>query len=230
MPIQTHKFESTIRYAIPNRFELRFNLVSNHQFTALYGPSGAGKTTILKLIAGWLESKTTVSLFGSRLDLDESGRALALSDRRVGMVFQDDLLFPHLDVLKNARFAINFAKRENRMDATKFELLVRNFGIDQLLGRQASNLSGGERQRVGLVRALAAKPKLLLCDEPVCAIDRAGRAEVLGHLKRWAETEQIVMIMVTHDHDEIRRFAGHVWHIDAGCLVAEGSPESVLNK
>ena len=114
------------------------------------------------------------------------------------------------------------------MEPSVFDSLCENFGIVHLLGRKIFNLSGGERQRVALVRALAAMPKLLLCDEPVSAVDRVGRTELLANLQSWTEREQIVVIMVTHDHDEIRRMAGHVWHIDAGRLIAEGSPDSVI--
>ncbi len=223
MTQQVHVFQSRICYSIPGRFELDLELKTNYRVTALFGPSGAGKTTILKLIAGWLESNSTVALHGN-----PSGRVQPLRDRGVGMVYQDDLLFPHLDVLDNAQFAIKFARSERRMEPSDFDSLCENFGIVHLLGRKIFNLSGGERQRVALVRALAAMPKLLLCDEPVSAVDRVGRTELLANLQSWTEREQIVVIMVTHDHDEIRRMAGHVWHIDAGRLIAEGSPDSVI--
>ena len=223
MTQQVHVFQSRICYSIPGRFELDLELKTNQRITALFGPSGAGKTTILKLIAGWLDSNSTVALHGN-----PSGRVQPLRDRGVGMVYQDDLLFPHLDVLDNAQFAIKYARSERRMEPSVFDSLCENFGIVHLLGRKIFNLSGGERQRVALVRALAAMPKLLLCDEPVSAVDRVGRTELLANLQSWTEREQIVVIMVTHDHDEIRRMAGHVWHIDAGRLIAEGSPDSVI--
>ncbi len=223
MTQQVYVFQSRICYSIPGRFELDLELKTNQRITALFGPSGAGKTTILKLIAGWLESNSTVALHGN-----PSSSLQPLRDRGVGMVYQDDLLFPHLDVLENAQFAIKYARSERRMEPSVFDSLCENFGIVHLLGRKISNLSGGERQRVALVRALAAMPKLLLCDEPVSAVDRVGRTELLANLQSWTEREQIVVIMVTHDHDEIRRMAGHVWHIDAGQLIAEGSPDSVI--
>ena len=223
MTQQVHVFQSRICYSIPGRFELDLELKTNQRITALFGPSGAGKTTVLKLIAGWLDSDSTVALHGN-----PSSSLKPLRDRGVGMVYQDDLLFPHLDVLENAQFAIKYARSERRMEPSVFDSLCENFGIVHLLGRKISNLSGGERQRVALVRALAAMPKLLLCDEPVSAVDRVGRTELLANLQSWTEREQIVVIMVTHDHDEIRRMAGHVWHIDAGQLIAEGSPDSVI--
>ena len=223
MTQQVHVFQSRICYSIPGRFELDLELKTNQRITALFGPSGAGKTTVLKLIAGWLDSDSTVAFHGN-----PSSSLKPLRDRGVGMVYQDDLLFPHLDVLENAQFAIKYARSERRMEPSVFDSLCENFGIVHLLGRKISNLSGGERQRVALVRALAAMPKLLLCDEPVSAVDRVGRTELLANLQSWTEREQIVVIMVTHDHDEIRRMAGHVWHIDAGQLIAEGSPDSVI--
>ena len=223
MTQQVHVFQSRICYSIPGRFELDLELKTNQRISALFGPSGAGKTTVLKLIAGWLDSNSTVALHGN-----PSSSLQPLRDRGVGMVYQDDLLFPHLDVLENAQFAIKYARSERRMEPSVFDSLCDNFGIVHLLGRKISNLSGGERQRVALVRALAAMPKLLLCDEPVSAVDRVGRTELMANLQSWTEREQIVVIMVTHDHDEIRRMAGHVWHIDAGQLIAEGSPDSVI--
>jgi ABC-type molybdate transport system ATPase subunit len=226
---QAHTFESRICYSIPNRFVLDLELKTQERVTALTGPSGAGKTTVLKLIAGWTKSSSIIALHGHRIDISPARHARPLRDRGVGMVFQDDLLFPHLDVLSNARFAIKYSESdERRMESSAFDSLCHNFGIVHLLGRKISNLSGGERQRVALVRALAAKPKLLLCDEPVSAVDRAGRTELLGHLQSWTEREQIVVIMVTHDHDEICRMAGHVWHLDAGRLISEGAPGSVI--
>jgi len=218
-------FEARIQYTIPNRFDFNLSLISDTPITALYGPSGAGKSTLLKLIAGWTSSNATVvRLAGADISKNKAGKPLPMCGRGVGMVFQDDLLFPHLDVRTNVEFSSRFGLNRNAISKAEMQSLVDSFGIGHLLARRVENLSGGERQRVGLVRALAARPRLLLCDEPVSAIDRSGRAAILEHLKAWVESHSIVMIMVTHDVDEIRRTAGHVWQLDAGQLIAQGPP------
>jgi len=103
--------------------------------------------------------------------------------------------------------------------------VVEKFGAARLLEKPVQALSGGERQRIGLIRALAARPKLLLCDEPVGAIDRVGRFSLLDRLREHVEAKGIVMMMITHDPEEILSMAGHVWHIDSGRLLAEGPPQ-----
>ena len=219
------RFEAQIQYTIPNRFALNLELKTDAPITALVGPSGAGKSTLLKLIAGWTSSNTTVvRLDGADISTNPLGKPLPLRSRRVGMVFQDDLLFPHLDVRTNVEFSSRFGWNRNAISKAEMQSLVDSFGIGHLLARRVENLSGGERQRVGLVRALTARPRLLLCDEPVSAIDRAGRAALLEHLKEWVTQQSAVMIMVTHDIEELKRMAGHVWHVDAGQFAGEGPP------
>lgn len=226
---QSPRFEAHIEHQIPQRFALNIALKSAAPVNALYGPSGAGKSTLLKLIAGWVGgSHVHVRLGGIEIAQGPSGQPLPLRSRGVGMVFQEDLLFPHLDVRTNVEFAARFGLKNKAVSLEEMQSLVSLFGIGHLLARRVENLSGGERQRVGLVRALAARPRLLLCDEPVSAIDRAGRAVVLEQLHEWVLRHSAVMIMVTHDADEIRRTAGHVWHLDAGQLIAEGPPESLF--
>lgn len=228
--MQSPRINARIQYAIPNRFEIDLQLASDQKITALTGPSGAGKTTILKLISGWIESQSVVELSGERLDLDDKGRMIPLHRRRIGMVFQDDLLFPHLNVIHNIEFGRRYASAEHRMNDREFSELVRDFGVSHLLQSSIATLSGGERQRVGLVRALASHPKLLICDEPVSAIDRHGRRTVLEHLTSWVDRTDITMIMVTHDQQEINDFAGHVWHVDHGMLVDQETAERTPQK
>jgi molybdate transport system ATP-binding protein len=222
------KFRAIVRHRVSERFAIDLDLRSDALVTSLYGPSGAGKSTVLKLVAGWLESDSQIFLDGCRLDRTAAGARISLRHRGVGMAFQDDLLFPHLDARGNAEFARRNFKKHHALNDTAFDGLVETFGIGHLMTQHVSGLSGGERQRIGLVRALAAQPRLLLCDEPVSAIDRSGRFEVLQRLKAHVEREGIVMILVTHDLDEIRRMAGHVWHVDSGRLVSEGPPEAIF--
>ncbi len=223
--IVSHLFRADIRHRLSDRFDLDLPLRSDARITALFGPSGAGKTTALKLIAGWLKSETPTFLDGGRIDRDTNGSPVPLYLRRVGMVFQDDLLFPHLDAASNASFARRYRAKGDSLSDADFTRLVEKFGATGLMAKPVRALSGGERQRIGLIRALASRPRLLLCDEPVSAIDRANRFQVLETLKAHVEAEGIVMLQITHDPEEILRIAGHVWHIDSGRLIAEGPPE-----
>lgn len=218
------RFRADIRHRLSDRFDLDLPLRSAVCVTALFGPSGAGKTTALKLIAGWLKSDTATYVDGCRIDRDASGRPVELRLRRIGMAFQDDLLFPHLDAAANAGFARRYRSATDRLSDREFAQLADQFGAAGLMGKPVRALSGGERQRIGLVRALASRPRLLLCDEPVSAIDRPGRFQVLESLKAHVESLGIVMLLITHDPEEIVRTADHVWHIDSGRLLAEGPP------
>lgn len=211
--------DARMKHEIPNRFGIDLHLLSDQQITALSGPSGSGKSTLLKLITGLIPSESVVKLNGIRLDRDERGQSRPLHRRRIGMVFQDDLLFPHFNVRENIEFGRRFAVDHDRLDDRAMSRLIEDFGIGRLLGQSIATLSGGERQRVGLVRALAGSPQLLICDEPVSAIDRTGRNQVLGQIVNWVESNNMAMILVTHDHQEIKDFTGHVWQIDHGRLV-----------
>lgn len=211
--------DARMKHEIPNRFGIDLHLLSDQQITALSGPSGSGKSTLLKLITGLIPSESVVKLNGIRLDRDERGQSRPLHRRRIGMVFQDDLLFPHFNVRENIEFGRRFAVDHDRLDDRAMSRLIEDFGIGRLLGQSIATLSGGERQRVGLVRALAGSPQLLICDEPVSAIDRTGRNQVLGQIVNWVESNNMAMILVTHDHQEIKDFTGHVWQLDHGRLV-----------
>lgn len=218
-------FRSILRHRVTTHFDVDLELSSDARVSALYGSSGAGKTTALKLVAGWIRSDSAVYVEGIRIDREVSGAIVPLHRRGIGMVFQSDLLFPHLDAAGNASFSRRYLARGKAYGDSEFAALVEKFGAARLLEKPVQALSGGERQRIGLIRALAARPKLLLCDEPVGAIDRAGRFSLLDRLREHVEAERIVMLMITHDPEEIQRMAGHVWHIDSGRLLAEGPPQ-----
>jgi molybdate transport system ATP-binding protein len=204
--------------AIPGRFQIRLDLSTTHRLNVLTGPSGSGKTTILKLIAGWTESKSSIYLNGSRLDQNEHGKKRPLADRSVGMVFQDDLLFPHLDVLANLEFGLRRQGGKSAITGPEFQQLIDQFGVRPLLKSRVQQLSGGERQRVGLVRALACQPRLLLCDEPVSAIDRESRRGVVRRLVDWVHQNDACLVYVTHDPEEIELLGQQIWQIDNGKL------------
>ena len=184
---------------------------------ALFGPSGAGKTTVLESIAGLRRPDEGVIEIGSNRLVDTSiGLALPPHQRRVGYVPQDLALFPHLDVRRNILFsAVDGAGPD-------FDAVVALLEIGEMLVREVGELSGGERQRVALARALVAAPALLLLDEPLAALDRPLRERVLPYLIRIRDEFSIPMIYVSHDPAEVNAIADWVLVLDQGRVVRRG--------
>lgn len=197
--------------------------------TALFGRSGAGKTTIIQLLAGLLKADSgAIELDGSRL-FDSAGKVDMLAEARgVGCVFQDLRLFPHLNVEGNLRYGFKRAGRTDRRIA--FDRIVGLLDLGTLLQRHTWQLSGGERQRVALGRALLAQPRLLLLDEPLSAIDAAKRDEVLPYFERLRDELTLPMILVTHFFEDVVRLATHVVLLDGGRVLAQGDLPAVSLK
>jgi molybdate transport system ATP-binding protein len=193
---------------------------------ALFGRSGCGKTTVVDLIAGLRPADAgRIEVDGATLLDTARGIAVPAERRRVGYVFQDGRLFPHLDVRGN----LEYGWRRNRDGAARVgcDEVVTLPGLEALLGRRVQQLSGGEKQRVALGRALLAQPRLLLLDEPLAALDQARREEVLPYLERLRDQLALPMLLVTHDYDEVLRLATHVVLMDGGRLLAQGAPAAV---
>jgi molybdate transport system ATP-binding protein len=205
-------------------FKLDVAFQSNGRVTGLYGASGAGKSSIVNMIAGLLTPDRGIIKVDNEI-LDDSAKHLHVPPyrRRIGYVFQDSRLFPHRNVQQN----LDYGRRMNGLaaDPAHFKRVVDLLGIESLLKRRPGQLSGGERQRVAIGRALLLKPRLLLLDEPLGALDQARRAEILPYLERLRDEENIPMVHVSHDPDETRRLAGHIVMLKAGRVVAEGGPE-----
>ncbi|WP_435016814.1 ATP-binding cassette domain-containing protein [Tundrisphaera sp. TA3] len=196
--------------------------------TILFGASGAGKTSLLRLIAGLDRPDRGLVRLDDRVLLDtDRGIRLPLRRRRIGMVFQDDLLFPHLDVARNVGFGLTHLPRA--VAARRVAEVAELCGIDGLLGRHPRSLSGGERQRVGLARALAPRPRLLLCDEPVSALDLSARFALVGRLRAIQERESLPILTVTHGVDEALAFGDRLLRMDRGRIVADGPPVEILS-
>ena len=194
----------------------------------LFGPSGSGKSTILRLIAGLIRPRDGfVGLGGSVLSDAREKIHRPLRSRRIGLIFQDDLLFPHLDVSHNVRFGL-VRWPDAEADARLAEV-VDLCGIGHLLARSPSTLSGGERQRVGLARALAPRPRLLLCDEPVSALDLEARHALIDRIKRVQRLESIPVLYVTHSPEEAIALGSRLFLLEAGRIVAEGAPLDLLS-
>jgi molybdate transport system ATP-binding protein len=195
--------------------------------TVLFGPSGCGKTTILSAVAGLLRPDTGRITLDRTALTDTAARVFVSPERRrIGVVFQDSRLFPHLSTEKNLRYGL----RRAPADATGpgFDEIVALLGIEHLLARRPARLSGGERQRVALGRALLARPRLLLMDEPLASLDAPRRAEVLPFLARLRDTPARPPILyVTHALEEVDALADTLVLIDSGRVVAAGPAEAL---
>ncbi len=192
--------------------------------TVLFGPSGAGKTTIISMIAGLTRpDRGRIVLDGETLFDSDKRIDVPVSRRRIGTVFQEGRLFPHLSVKHN----LDYGRWMNghAFDTQEFEHVVALLNIGHLLMRRPGKLSGGERQRVAIGRALLAKPRLLLLDEPLASLDAARKAEILPYLERLRDEAQVPMIYVSHDAGEVKRIASRVVMLEAGRVVAVNGAE-----
>ena len=194
--------------------------------TAIFGPSGCGKSSILAAVAGLLRPDAgRVALAGKPL-LDTAQRIFTPPERRrFAMVFQEARLFPHLSVATNLRYGLRRAPPE--AIGPGFDEVVALLGLEALLARRPGRLSGGERQRVALGRALLARPRLLLMDEPLAALDAARRAEVLPFLARLRDAAGIPILYVTHALDEVDALADQLVLLAEGRVLASGPVEAL---
>jgi molybdate transport system ATP-binding protein len=196
--------------------------------TALLGPSGCGKTTLLRCVAGLERPRDALVEFaGEAWQDDARGLFLAPWQRAVGYVFQEASLFDHLDVNGNLRFA---QQRARSGPEVPLQALIELLGIGGLLARRPAQLSGGERQRVAIARALAGRPRVLLLDEPLAALDQSRRREILPWLEKQRDELRIPMLYVTHAADEAARLADHVLAMEAGRVVASGPLADVITR
>jgi molybdate transport system ATP-binding protein len=189
--------------------------------TALFGRSGSGKTTLVNLIAGLLRpDRGRIALDGTVLHDAALRVSLLPHERRVGYVFQDPLLFPHLDVAGNLRYGQRRAVP--RGTESEFAATVELLGLGPLLLRRPHGLSGGEQRRVALGRALLSRPRLLLLDEPLASLDAARRAELLPWFEALRDRHAIPIVYVSHDFEEVVRLASHVVLLEQGRVAAQG--------
>ncbi|MBV8306864.1 MAG: molybdenum ABC transporter ATP-binding protein [Gammaproteobacteria bacterium] len=193
---------------------------------ALFGRSGSGKSTLVNLISGLLAADTgAVSLDGELLTDVRRGIAVPVERRRVGYVFQDARLFPHLSVAGNLRYGER--RRRHVPTLIAYDEVVTLLGLAGLLQRRPWQLSGGERQRVALGRALLSQPRLLLLDEPLASVDVSRREEVLPYLVALRDRLSIPMVFVSHQFDEVLRLATHLVLLEGGQVLAEGAVEEM---
>jgi molybdate transport system ATP-binding protein len=179
----------------------------------LVGASGSGKTTLLNMIAGIIPSKGRAIVAGIELQNDASGVNLPSYRRRIGYVFQEGRLFPHLNVLHNLRFG---QWVRGLRDADALREVTSALNLNHLLRRDVHNLSGGERQRVALARAMLCAPELLLLDEPLASVDEASKDETLSYIERIRKISPVPLIYVSHDQAEVARMTDVVFTMANG--------------
>jgi len=196
--------------------------IADGEFFSMLGPSGSGKTTVLRLIDGFeLPSAGVVELAG----VDVSRKAPF--ERDLNTVFQDYALFPHLSVLDNVAYGLRVKKVPRRDRRERAEEALSTVRLDGFGSRRPSQLSGGQRQRVALARALVNRPKVLLLDEPLGALDLKLREEMQVELKAIQRQVGITLVFVTHDQQEALTMSDRIAVFNAGRIVQVGSPAEV---
>jgi molybdate transport system ATP-binding protein len=188
---------------------------------ALFGRSGCGKSTLVNVIAGLLKADSGWVALDDAVLLDTALRIDVLPERRrIGYVFQDARLFPHLSVAANLRYG---QRRAQVPSFVGIDLVADLLDLGALMGRRTHQLSGGERQRVAIGRALLSQPNLLLLDEPLASLDASRREEVLPYLETLRDQLSIPMVYVSHDFDEVLRLATHLVLMESGKTIAQGN-------
>lgn len=196
--------------------------------TALFGPSGCGKTTVLRCVAGLQRLGEGFCIISGDVWQDRTAFRPAYK-RPIGYVFQEASLFPHLSVRRNLLFGSPRRRQISAATETHFNDVIDLLGLAGLLGRSPQNLSGGERQRVAIGRALLSEPKLLLMDEPLSALDRQTKDEILPFLERLHASLSLPVIYVSHDIAEVERLADNLVLMQAGRVIAAGRFSEVLS-
>lgn len=199
--------------------------VGRHETLCLLGPSGSGKSTILQIIAG-LETPESGSVLWDGRDLGST----PAHRRYFGLVFQDYALFPHLDVFDNVAFGPRMKDWTADAVQRRVDEVLELVDLTGFEHRSIVNLSGGEQQRVALARALAPRPRLLMLDEPLGALDRALRQELLEELRRLLQASGIPALYVTHDQEEAFKIADRIALLHGGHIVRQGTPSQIWAK
>ena len=200
-------------------FRLAIRFVAEDGLIALIGPSGSGKTSLVNIIAGLIEPQEGRVAIDDTVLVDR-GRGIFVKPRhrRIGYVFQDGRLFPHLTVRQNLLYGQLFVRKRERF-ATLAEV-VALLGLGALLDRRPALLSGGEKQRVAIGRALLTSPRLLLMDEPLASLDEQRRHEILPYIERLRDEVKIPIVYVSHSRDEVERLASTIVRLEAGRIAS----------
>lgn len=209
------------------QFTLDLSLHVLPGMSMLFGASGAGKTTVLDCIAGLLAPDVGRIALGDRVLFDSDLRVnVAAQHRHIGYVFQNLALFPHLSVAANVGYGLTELSRLERYQ--RVHEILEGFRIAHLAHSKPPQLSGGERQRVALARTLVTRPRILLLDEPLSALDPATKSHIISDLRDYLAQHRIPVLYVTHSRDEVFALGEHVIALEQGRVLAEGMASEVL--
>jgi molybdate transport system ATP-binding protein len=212
-----------------SQFVLDVELAVATGFTILFGASGAGKTTLLDCIAGLQTPDEGAIAIGEAVLFDSVSRVnLPPRRRSVAYLLQSLALFPHMTVEQNVQYGLAALNQRDR-DARSGEVLE-SFRISSLLQRRPNEISAGERQRVALARALVTRPRVLLLDEPLTALDAVTKVRILDDLRAWNQRHRIPILYVTHDREEVFALGESAIVLEGGRILARGSPHEVLHR
>ena len=193
------------------------------EIISLLGPSGSGKSTLLRIISGLEEAES-----GDVLWKGESIVAIPSHERKFGLIFQDYALFPHLNVFDNVAFGLKMQKQGKEEIHQRVDEALKQVDLQGFAKRSVTDLSGGEQQRVALARALAPRPRLLMFDEPLGALDRRLREYLLVEIKEILDESGVPAIYVTHDHEEAFALADRILLLHEGLIVQQGTPDELF--
>ena len=220
MKLSLEKIEAPV-----GAIRLQLDLALSHPATGLFGSSGAGKTSLVEIIAGLRRPRTGRFLLDGEVLSDAATGTFVPPERRgIGYLPQDLALFPHLSVEEN----IAYGRPPVGKAGPDREQVIDFLELGPLLKRSITRLSGGEKQRTAFARALLAGPRLLLCDEPLTGLDRERKERIIGHLRRLLEEFRIPMIYVSHDREELSALCGEVIVLEAGAVLRRGEPAAIL--
>ncbi len=208
-------------------FDLDVSFEAPAGLTVLFGSSGSGKTSVINAVAGLSKpAQSRIVVNGEVLSDSAAGRWVPPHKRSLGYVFQEGRLFPHMNVRKNLLYGNGLVK--DRPEVASFDQVVEILGIGSLLERRPAELSGGEKQRVAIGRALLARPKLILADEPLAALDEPRKAEILPYFERLRDEFSLPILYVTHSIAEVARLATTVVALKDGKVDRVGAAAEVL--
>ncbi|BCB02077.1 ABC transporter ATP-binding protein [Bacillus sp. KH172YL63] len=204
--------------------DITFSLTKG-EILSVVGASGSGKSTLLRLLSG-LESVTSGKLMIEGKDISSTRP----KDRQIGMVFQQPLLFPHMNVLENVMYGLAMKEKRKKENRKRAEEYIERVGLGDVMHHYPSELSGGQQQRVSLIRSLILKPKLLLLDEPFSALDLMRRKELRQWMRKMLKEEGTTVLFVTHDRDEAYEMGDRVGVLNEGRFLQIGTPEDIYYK
>ena len=197
--------------------------IEDGEIVSILGPSGCGKTTLLNLILGIVDSDGGKIIFNG-----EDITAVPMEKRGFNIVFQDYALFPNLNVYQNITYGLS--NRPEISSKEEVEDLIALLGLEEHLEKRIGQLSGGQKQRVALARTMVMKPKILLLDEPLSALDGVIRESIKERIKTIAKEYNLTTIIVTHDPEEALTLSDRVMIINEGQIAQYGKPEEIIER